>query len=120
MKKILVVDDDASIRTLVVRALRGKAEVHEARDGLEALELVGSMVFDLALLDVMLPKADGHTVARALKKKDPKTPILFLSAKGDPQDVVKGIGSGARGYLTKPFELKELMAHVERALGKGE
>jgi DNA-binding response OmpR family regulator len=119
-KLVLVVDDDAQIRTLVSRALSPTYDVRQAADGLLAAEALASPPLpDLIVLDVMMPNADGITFAAALRANPryKSLPIIFLTARSSPGDVIKGIQLGARAYLTKPFKLEELRAKVAKVLG---
>jgi CheY-like chemotaxis protein len=119
-KVILVVDDDAHIRTMVSRALSPSYTVREAADGLLAAEaLTKPPAVDLILLDIMMPNADGLTFAATLKSNPQykSLPIIFLTARSSPADVVRGIQVGARAYLTKPFKLDELRQKVAKVLG---
>jgi len=121
-KLVLVADDDRTVRTMVRQALEAKGyEVVEAADGLQASELFGKLPRQPALLicDVMMPSIDGFSLAKMVRaKKELSTiPIIFLTAKTNPLDVVKGIQAGARHYVTKPFSVKELLAKVEKTIG---
>jgi CheY-like chemotaxis protein len=119
-KLVLVVDDDPHIRTVVCRALSPTYDVREAADGLLAAEaLTKPPVPDLIVLDIMMPNADGITFAATLKANPryKSLPIIFLTARSSPADVVKGIQVGARAYLTKPFKLEELRQKVAKVLG---
>ena len=120
-KLVLVVDDDQSVRELVVRALRGKGyETVEAKDGLSAAELLGEMsrTPDLLICDVMMPTIDGFSLARMVKTSTAlrTVPIIFLTAKADAEDVVRGIKLGARHYVQKPFSVKDLLDKVEKTI----
>jgi len=115
-EKILLVDDDASIRLLVSDVLEDKGmAVTAARSGEEALGFVEAQDFDLILLDIMMGGLDGMEVCRRIRDKV-SCPILFLSAKDSAADVVKGLDLGADDYLTKPFELEVLAARVQAHL----
>lgn len=115
---ILVVEDDAHIADLLVRGLREESyEVDLARDGKTALQLTGRNSFDLILLDVMLPGADGLEVARRLRLRGEQVPVLMLTARDALPDIVNGLDAGADDYMTKPFSFAELLARV-RALGR--
>jgi DNA-binding response OmpR family regulator len=115
---ILLADDDPDIRTMLVRALGDHYTVYEARDGEEARRLLGAIPRpDAIVLDVMMPRLDGIELAKAIRK-DPalqnvqSVPILFLTAKGTPQDILAGINAGARHYVTKPFSVGEVVAKI--------
>jgi DNA-binding response OmpR family regulator len=113
---LVVVDDDDDIRTMLVKALGLSYTVYEARDGEQAqqlLEILPSV--DGLVCDVMMPRMDGLTLAKAALKK-PKLatmPILFLTAKGGPMDVIAGINAGGRHYVTKPFKVADVVAKVK-------
>jgi DNA-binding response OmpR family regulator len=120
-KLVLVVDDDASIRALVGRALQAKGyDVKEAANGLIASELLGAMTHppDLLICDVMMPTVDGFTLARMVKaQKELKAmPIIFLTAKTQPGDLMTGISLGARHYVQKPFSIVDLLDKVARTI----
>ena len=119
-KRVLVVEDDDAIATLLQKMLETRYEVQRTRNGNEALALVKGYVPNLVLLDVMMPGLDGYATAQQLRLLPHlKTlPIIFLTAKGGAMDVVKGIQSGARFYVTKPFKMDDLLAKVRKALGE--
>jgi DNA-binding response OmpR family regulator len=119
-KRVLVVEDDDAIATLLQKMLDPRYEVKRTRNGNEALALVKTYVPNLVLLDVMMPGLDGYATAQQLRLlPNLKTlPIIFLTAKGGAMDVVKGIQSGARFYVTKPFKMDDLLAKVRKALGE--
>ena len=115
-ERILAVDDDASILELVSDVLAEQdMEVRTAASGEEALELLEREPFDLILLDIMLGGVSGLEVCRRVRDRV-SCPILFLSAKDDVKDIVKGLGLGADDYVTKPFALEELVARVQAHL----
>ena len=118
-KRVLVVEDEPHIRELVVLhlGLDGLSTV-EARAGDEALRLIESDRFDLVVLDLMLPKIDGLTVCRAIRRHrlNADVPILMLTAKREESDKVLGLDSGADDYLTKPFGVRELVARARALL----
>lgn len=87
-----------------------------AEDGLNALKLFPSSQADICVLDIMLPKMDGYTLALSIRKLSPQIPILFLTAKSQVDDVVKGFQSGGNDYLKKPFSLEELIVRIENLL----
>ena len=119
LRRVLVADDDASIRNLVARCLHGKYEVILAEDGGSALaEMSKTPPPDLAILDVMMPGLDGFKVAERLKLLPgaKHVPIIFLTARDSPKDHIHGIQAGARHYVTKPFVLKDLMDKISKIL----
>jgi DNA-binding response OmpR family regulator len=116
LKKIVVAEDDDAIAHMVSMALGDAGYLClRARDGAEALKLVRVHTPDLLVLDVMMPRLDGHEVARKLKSDVllSKTPILMLTALGDVDSKVAGFQSGADDYLSKPFDLREFNARVQ-------
>lgn len=115
--KILLVEDEAGlILTLTDRLRSENFHVTSAADGETGLNLALSEPFDLIILDVMLPKKNGYDVCRDLRQKSVSTPILMLTAKGETIDKVLGLKLGADDYLTKPFEVIELLARIEALL----
>ena len=116
MKILLVEDEQGLIVTLTDRLTSEGFDVTSAADGKSGFELASSGSFDLIILDVMLPKKNGYDVARDLRQKGIQTPILMLTAKGETIDKVLGLKLGADDYLTKPFEVIELLARVEALL----
>jgi two-component system phosphate regulon response regulator PhoB len=121
-KIILIVDDQSELRKLVRMTLECcDYELHEAKNGLRALELAKLVQPDLVILDVMMPgEADGYQVCETLKKDDiGKIPhVMLLTAKGQMSDLKEGIRAGADNYLIKPFSPLELIKNVERAFGQ--
>lgn len=112
--RILLVEDEEHILEAVKTNLElEEFEVVTATDGARAMELFAGQRFNLVILDVMLPKASGFEVCEKIRLEDLDTPILFLTAKGDSADKVRGLKLGADDYLTKPFNLEELMLRVK-------
>ncbi|MDQ3799434.1 MAG: response regulator transcription factor [Acidobacteriota bacterium] len=116
MKILLVEDEEGLILTLTDRLRSEGFDVSHARDGAAGLAAALSEDFDLIILDVMLPKKNGFDVCRDLRQKGVETPVLMLTAKGETIDKVLGLKLGADDYLTKPFEVIELLARVEALL----
>lgn len=111
--RILLVEDEESIReTLKLNLELEGYEVVSTANGRKALEYIGGQHFDLLLLDVMLPEVDGFTIAKQVRLGNPDVPILILTAKDMAQDRVQGLKKGADDYLTKPFNLEELLLRV--------
>jgi two-component system response regulator MtrA len=114
--RILLVEDDASIREITTIGLRNAGfEVDTAADGQEGLDRFRSAAYDLVLLDVMLPRLDGLEVARAIRRVS-TVPVVMLTARADTIDVVVGLEAGADDYVRKPFEVPELVARVRAAI----
>ena len=116
MKILLVEDEKGLIVTLTDRLASEGFDVVSASDGKCGFDLATEEKFDLLILDVMLPKKNGYDIARDLRQKGITTPILMLTAKGETIDKVLGLKLGADDYLTKPFEMIELLARVEALL----
>ena len=116
MKILLVEDEPGLILTLTDRLVSEGFDVTSAADGKAGFETAIAGKFDLMILDVMLPKKNGYDVARDLRQKGVETPILMLTAKGETIDKVLGLKLGADDYLTKPFEVIELLARIEALL----
>jgi two-component system, OmpR family, alkaline phosphatase synthesis response regulator PhoP len=115
--KILLVEDEEGLLLTLTDRLRSEGfEVSSAADGAAGLESALSGAFDLIILDVMLPKKNGYDVCRDLRQQGISTPVLMLTAKGETIDKVLGLKLGADDYLTKPFEMMELLARVEALL----
>src|SRR5947199_9989374 len=114
--RILLVDDEQSIQTLLTYPLRKDGyEVVAALDGREALDRFAEQRFDLVVLDLMLPKVDGVEVCRRLRSRS-QVPIIMLTAKGDEIDKVVGLEMGADDYITKPFSMREFRSRIKAAL----
>jgi len=117
--KILVVDDEPRIRQVVKEyGIVNNYEIHEAGDGLEAIEKCKLAKYDLVILDIMMPKLDGIETAKKIKEFDKDISIIMLSAKGEEYDKLLGFDIGADDYVTKPFSPKELMARINAILNR--
>ena len=118
--RILIADDDERIRELVRLYLEAEGyEIDEAENGNDALEKVRHGIFDLVILDLMMPGLDGWTVCKILRKET-KVPIIMLTAKGEENDRVLGFDLGADDYVVKPFSPRELSARVKAVLRRME
>ncbi len=117
MKRILLIEDEPGlVLTLHDRLTREGYAFDTASDGESGLERAGGEAFDLILLDVMLPKLGGFDVLKELRKKSVETPVIMLTARGQIVDKVVGLKLGADDYVTKPFEMVELLARIEAKL----
>ena len=115
-RKVLIVEDDHNIADLLRLYLEKEGyEVAIAPDGVKGVERFRSEQPDLVLLDVMLPGMDGWAVCRSIRAES-KTPIIMLTAKSETEDKVYGLKQGADDYITKPFEMKEVLARIEAVL----
>jgi DNA-binding NarL/FixJ family response regulator len=120
-KKLLLVDDDPNLVLLVKDYLEFRGyEVTAANNGREALEVLDKNIPDMIICDVMMPEVDGYGFVADLRKRQDIgwIPVLFLSAKGQSQDRIKGLNLGADVYMVKPFEPEELVAQVESSLSQ--
>lgn len=118
--KILYAEDEVELSDAVTMLLkRNGYSVDCVYDGKEALDYLENMKYDVIILDIMMPKVDGLTVLKTLRKNQISTPVLILTAKSQTDDVVTGLDLGADDYLTKPFNFKILLARI-RALTRRE
>ncbi len=117
MKRIFLVEDEPGlVLTLTDRLTREGYVVEHAADGESGLERAAGEAFDLVLLDVMLPRMGGFDVVKELRKRNIETPVIMLTARGQVVDKVVGLKLGADDYVTKPFEMVELLARIEAKL----
>lgn len=119
--RILVVEDDAELLRMISKLLADMGEVLTASDGLKAWDLLQQgPAPSLVITDLMMPGMDGITLSTKMKEDNAlsRVPIIMLTAKGTPRDVINGINAGARHYITKPFKQAELLEKVSRALGR--
>lgn len=114
--KILIVEDDIALARALEHVLHHNGyEAESVHNGADGLAWAESGIYDVIVLDVMLPKMDGFTVVAELRRKNVSTPVLMLTARDQVRDKITGLDSGADDYMTKPFEPAELLAHI-RAL----
>jgi DNA-binding response OmpR family regulator len=119
--RVLIVDDDRELAEYVRRELEEESfSVVVAHDGASALRLAETSAFDIIVLDVMMAFMDGLQVTRSLRRQNILTPILLLTARDDPEEIVQGLDAGADDYLTKPFSLDVLLARIRARTRKFE
>ena len=112
-KKILLVEDDKTLNFIIRDNLEEAGyEVSATEDGLSAFDVFSKNQFDLCLLDVMLPKMDGFSLAKKIREQDQSIPILFLTAKSMTEDKINGFNLGGDDYITKPFSMEELLLRI--------
>lgn len=115
--KVLFVEDEADLTLIIADTLRGLGyDVVTATDGVEGLDKYRSEGADIIVADVMMPRMDGFTMAKGIRKMSPEVPLLFLTAKSTIDDVEEGFEIGANDYLKKPFELRELIVRIKSLL----
>lgn len=118
MKKILLVEDDPNLGLLLQDYLqiKGNFEVVLCTDGEEGLKAFGKQPFDICILDVMMPKKDGFTLGKEIRKSDPNVPIIFATAKSMMEDKASAYDLGGDDYITKPFRIEELLLRINALL----
>ncbi|MDP2189640.1 MAG: response regulator transcription factor [Sphingobacteriaceae bacterium] len=115
--QVLMAEDDENLGLILSERLKSKGfEVDLATDGAIAMAMYQKKKYDLLILDIMMPVKDGFTVAKDIRKTDPSTPIIFVTARSMKEDVLKGFEIGADDYLTKPFSMDELMVRIHAVL----
>jgi two-component system, OmpR family, alkaline phosphatase synthesis response regulator PhoP len=115
--RALIVEDDVPLALGIAENLRAEGyETDVLHDGRAAIERCGRDAYDLVVLDVMLPGADGFEVCRSLRGSRRASPVIFLTARGDPDDRIRGLEAGGDDYLTKPFHLREFLLRVRAIL----
>ena len=115
--RILIIEDEAGISRFLERAMRSEGFATErAADGEEGERLAVTGDFDLVLLDLMLPRRNGLDVLTEIRRARPELPVIMVTALGQKEDVVEGLNRGADDYVTKPFDLDELLARVRAQL----
>ncbi|MCA1756088.1 MAG: response regulator transcription factor [Bacteroidales bacterium] len=114
MVKILLAEDDHNLGSLLCEYLKAKNyDAKLATDGIEAWEMFSNGDYDLCLLDIMMPRIDGITLARRIRETDNSMPVIFLTAKNLEKDILEGFSAGADDYITKPFSMEELLYRIE-------
>ena len=118
MKKILLVEDDPNLGLLLqdYLQLKGKFEVVLCKDGEEGLKAFTKQNFDLLILDVMMPKKDGFTLGKEIRKFNTQVPIIFATAKGMIEDKTQAFNLGGDDYITKPFRIEEILLRINALL----
>lgn len=116
--KILVVDDEEALRTVLSSELEGEGYVvSSAADGEEAIKILGSQSFHLILLDIKMPNVDGFEVLRFVKQHQPATKVIMLTGFADLKNAIESKKLGAEDFVSKPYDLVDLLTTVERVLG---
>ena len=121
MSKILIIEDEASIRRVLVKILteeNAQYQVFEAEDGLIGIEMIKNEDFDLVLCDIKMPKMDGVEVLQAVKKIKPEIPMVMISGHGDLETAVNTMRMGAFDYISKPPDLNRLLNTIRNALDR--
>ena len=117
--KLILAEDEPALALIIKESLETRNfEVLHCKDGEEALAAFTKSKVEILILDVMMPKKDGFSVAKDVRKIDKKIPIIFLTAKSQTQDVVEGFTSGGNDYLKKPFSMEELIVRIHALLGR--
>lgn len=115
-KKILIVDDEKNIRNVIKEYAKFDGfETFEAEDGMQAVEMCRTQDFDLIIMDIMMPKLDGYSAVREIRKTK-QLPVIMLSARGEEYDKLFGFELGVDDYVTKPFSPKELLARIRAVM----
>lgn len=115
--RILVVDDEDALRLVLSTELEGEGyHVASAADGQEAINILGGQDFDLILLDIKMPNVDGFEVLKFVKEKQPKTKVVMLTGFADLKNAIESKKLGAEDFVSKPYDLVDLLTTVERVL----
>ena len=119
--RILIIEDDKGVSRFIRKGLSEEGfGVDAVFDGDEGLYMASTDVYDLIILDIMLPELNGFEVIKGIRKKGVSVPVLFLTAKNEKEDIVHGLGLGADDYLVKPFAFAELLARIKAVLRRGQ
>lgn len=115
--KILYVEDEPFLGRIVKESLESREfEVHSTTEGNQALSLFTQSNPDICVLDIMLPQKDGYSIAKEIRQKNPNVPIIFVTAKTQTDDLVKGFEAGGNDYIRKPFSMEELIVRINNLL----
>lgn len=115
--RVLIVEDDPNLGQILSEYLGIKGlDTTLCKDGEEGLEAYQKGTFDLCILDIMMPKKDGFTLAQDIRQRDKNIPIIFLTAKSMKEDTIKGLKIGADDYMTKPFSMEELLLRIQAVM----
>ncbi len=120
-KTIMVVEDDEQVRSILVKLVQKNGYLaRTAGDGLEALQVLEELKPDLMIVDIMMPRLDGFDFVKAARfmKENRSIPIIFLTAKNDAKSMIEGINLGAKFFLTKPFQVPEVVSKIRKALNE--
>ncbi|MEP6927927.1 MAG: response regulator transcription factor [Ginsengibacter sp.] len=118
--KILYMEDEAFLGKIVKESMESRGyKIFMEENGAKAMELFKACSPDICVLDIMLPNKDGFTIAEEIRQMNTKIPILFLTAKSQTEDIVKGFQIGGNDYIRKPFSMEELIVRIENALRPG-
>ena len=116
---VLLAEDEASLGMIVKESLETRGfSVYHAENGDDALEIYQNEKPDILVLDVMMPKKDGFTLAKEIRQENKKIPIIFLTAKSQTSDVLEGFEHGGNDYLKKPFSMEELIVRIKALLNR--
>lgn len=118
--KILIVEDEEMLNNIITKRLKVESMiVDQCYDGESGLDYISTSSYDVIIMDIMMPKIDGHAVVKQMRAEGNKTPVLFLTAKDALEDKVSGLNLGADDYLVKPFEFDELIARIYALARRG-
>lgn len=118
--KILLVEDEEMLNHIIAKRLKVESmTVDQCYNGEDGLDYISTSSYDVIIMDIMMPKMDGHEVVQQMREEGNKTPVLFLTAKDSLEDKVRGLNLGADDYLVKPFEFDELIARIYALARRG-
>ena len=118
--KVLLVEDEEMLNHIIAKRLKVESmTVDQCYNGEDGLDYISTSSYDVIIMDIMMPKMDGHEVVQQMREEGNKTPVLFLTAKDSLEDKVRGLNLGADDYLVKPFEFDELIARIYALARRG-